>query len=184
MKCHAFLQIWHFHTVSCFSRLPGFSGVNCEISDETMTTIEPISVTVTTAVPPTTAVPCQDTDSCEGHYTCNGEQRVCRTGYTGEDCKTRNFTGLVGDDPQCPSIGSCKGNGDCFNKSCCCYPGFTTEFCATEVIECDSNPCQNGGFCKDHVNGYNCSCVSGKGFGRDLLTYWHAVCCGILRLTF
>ena len=31
----------------------------------------------------------------------------------------------------------------------------------TDIDECDSNPCQNGGTCKDQVNSYMCECVPG-----------------------
>ena len=27
--------------------------------------------------------------------------------------------------------------------------------------ECDADPCQNGGICNDHVNGYTCNCTDG-----------------------
>lgn len=30
-----------------------------------------------------------------------------------------------------------------------------------ELDECSSNPCQNGGACKDLVNGYSCECLPG-----------------------
>ena len=33
--------------------------------------------------------------------------------------------------------------------------------CETEVNECDSNPCSNGGTCVDHFDGYTCQCVTG-----------------------
>ena len=31
----------------------------------------------------------------------------------------------------------------------------------SDIDECQSNPCQNGGTCKDQVNGYSCSCNAG-----------------------
>ena len=31
----------------------------------------------------------------------------------------------------------------------------------TDINECNSSPCENGGFCLDQVNGYRCNCVSG-----------------------
>ena len=214
-----------FQKVTCFSWFPGFSEVHCEISNETMTTIEPItsvettSVTVTTAVPSTTAVPqtlpetvttqtlpetvttqtlpetvttqtlpetvttqtvsvsattetpaassttavpCQDTDSCEGHYTCNGEQRVCRTGYTGEDCKKRDID-ENSSDPQCPKGVQCKNGGTCFNNDCCCVAGYAGKYCETEIDECLSNPCQNGATCLDVLDRYICRCLPGNG---------------------
>ena len=32
---------------------------------------------------------------------------------------------------------------------------------SSDINECASNPCQNGGTCVDAVNGYSCSCVNG-----------------------
>ena len=31
----------------------------------------------------------------------------------------------------------------------------------TDINECLPNPCGNGGTCKDLINGYKCTCVSG-----------------------
>ena len=31
----------------------------------------------------------------------------------------------------------------------------------SDIDECDSNPCENGGTCEDIVNGYQCQCVDG-----------------------
>ncbi|KAJ8019252.1 Fibropellin-3 [Holothuria leucospilota] len=31
----------------------------------------------------------------------------------------------------------------------------------TDINECDSSPCQNGGICTDHLNYYTCRCLSG-----------------------
>ena len=31
----------------------------------------------------------------------------------------------------------------------------------TDIIECASNPCENGATCKDDVNAYMCSCMAG-----------------------
>ena len=38
--------------------------------------------------------------------------------------------------------------------------GYTGVNCATDVNECDSSPCQNGGNCTHGINSYNCSCPS------------------------
>lgn len=45
--------------------------------------------------------------------------------------------------------------------SCSCIPGYNGVNCQTDINECASNPCQNGGSCSDHVNRYSCSCVPG-----------------------
>ena len=34
-------------------------------------------------------------------------------------------------------------------------------FTLTDINECDSSPCENGGTCEDQVNGYMCHCQSG-----------------------
>ena len=34
-------------------------------------------------------------------------------------------------------------------------------FFVTDIDECSSNPCLNGGTCTDQVNGYVCSCQAG-----------------------
>ncbi|KAK2160092.1 hypothetical protein LSH36_140g00016 [Paralvinella palmiformis] len=31
----------------------------------------------------------------------------------------------------------------------------------SDIDECLSSPCQNGGTCTDEVNGYSCTCVAG-----------------------
>lgn len=33
--------------------------------------------------------------------------------------------------------------------------------CDAEIDECDSDPCQNGGLCNDHVGFYTCTCARG-----------------------
>ena len=37
----------------------------------------------------------------------------------------------------------------------------TTDDNVADVDECISSPCQNGGNCSDHLNGYTCHCVDG-----------------------
>ena len=31
----------------------------------------------------------------------------------------------------------------------------------SDINECESSPCQNGGACTDKVNGYECTCAAG-----------------------
>ena len=82
----------------------------------------------------------------------------------------------------------CKNGGTCTNTvdaySCTCKAGFTGIFCdtgrwfyvrcylylpitvysnITEIDECGSEPCKNGGRCSDGLNEYFCDC-SGTGF--------------------
>ncbi|XP_066266542.1 uncharacterized protein [Branchiostoma lanceolatum] len=44
---------------------------------------------------------------------------------------------------------------------CNCPSGFKGRFCETDINECGSNLCQNGGRCTDRVNGYSCVCQPG-----------------------
>lgn len=45
--------------------------------------------------------------------------------------------------------------------SCHCLPGFTGDKCQTDMNECLSEPCKNGGTCSDYVNSYTCKCQVG-----------------------
>lgn len=42
-----------------------------------------------------------------------------------------------------------------------CLAGFAGELCNFEYNECESNPCQNGGECIDHIGSYECRCTKG-----------------------
>ncbi|KAL3873052.1 hypothetical protein ACJMK2_036213 [Sinanodonta woodiana] len=44
---------------------------------------------------------------------------------------------------------------------CICAPGYTGRDCETQVDECASDPCQNGGICIDLIPGYSCQCPDG-----------------------
>jgi len=46
---------------------------------------------------------------------------------------------------------------------CKCSLGYTGRLCEQDINECESNPCQNGGQCKDLVGRYECDC-QGTGF--------------------
>ena len=48
-----------------------------------------------------------------------------------------------------------------YGYTCLCEPGYTDVNCETEIDECESSPCQNGGSCSDSINLYNCTCVAG-----------------------
>jgi Notch-like protein len=45
--------------------------------------------------------------------------------------------------------------------SCQCHPGFIGDKCQTDMNECLSEPCKNGGTCSDYVNSYTCTCPAG-----------------------
>ncbi|RVE65547.1 hypothetical protein OJAV_G00117580 [Oryzias javanicus] len=114
--------------------------------------------------------PCQHGATCvEGikGYTC-----MCWPGYEGQNCEV--------DMDECAEH-PCENDGECFERSdlshweldwkfsfaeaagyiCHCQPGFAGENCSINIDECESEPCQNGGFCQDKVNGYTCACPVG-----------------------
>lgn len=50
------------------------------------------------------------------------------------------------------------------NSTSCipCPVGYAGVDCVTDVNECASLPCRNGGTCRDRVNGFNCTCPAGR----------------------
>nr|XP_046246089.1 delta-like protein C isoform X2 [Scatophagus argus] len=126
----------------------------------------------------------------EEHGTCSSPgECVCRQGWQGERCDecTRHpgckhgtcqqpwqchckegWGGLYCnlDLNYCTNHKPCRNDASCTNTgegsyTCTCRPGFTGKDCEIETNECDSNPCMNGGSCKDLVNGYSCACPQG-----------------------
>ncbi|KAJ8028097.1 Fibropellin-1 [Holothuria leucospilota] len=120
---------------------PGYSGNNCEIDEDLC---EPN--------------PCLSGGTCVERadmYIC-----VCPSDKAGDFCE-RDLTPC--DKKPCvrgkcvPSPQTVDGNK--FNYTCdCSLTGFMGINCQFEVEECLSNPCSNGGICKDRVNGYICEC--------------------------
>ncbi|KAE8294867.1 Delta-like protein C [Larimichthys crocea] len=127
---------------------------------------------------------------CSEHGFCNSPgECVCRQGWQGEHCnECKRYPGCVHGTCQqpwqceceegwggllcsedlnyCTNHKPCKNGASCTNTgkgsyTCACQPGFTGKNCETETNECDSNPCTNGGSCKDLVNDYSCACPQG-----------------------
>lgn len=69
----------------------------------------------------------------------------------------------------CPHLRPCLNGGQCIDDcitgnpsfTCSCLAGFTGRRCQIDVDECASNPCQNGGTCKDGINSFTCQCPPG-----------------------
>ncbi|XP_076447761.1 uncharacterized protein LOC143284711 [Babylonia areolata] len=72
----------------------------------------------------------------------------CQNGYYGEGCQEHCGSGC--------RYGWC----DKTNGHCECKLGWTGEKC-DDIDECHSNPCRNGGTCRDGVNSYTCDCLPG-----------------------
>lgn len=45
--------------------------------------------------------------------------------------------------------------------TCDCDPGWSGAHCDINTNECESNPCANGGACRDMTSGYVCTCREG-----------------------
>ncbi len=83
---------------------------------------------------------------------------------------------------ECEPINPCLNSGRCidgFNSfSCICnlgkkmmiiilflnkifIIGFTGHYCETQIDQCQSNPCLNGGICRMLINSFKCDCPQG-----------------------
>ena len=107
---------------------------------------------------------CTYSDSCEGHYYCVNDTKVCMSGWTGDNCETRDIA-EGNRDTECPrgyQRQGCKNGGTCWDRTCCCLAGYEGNVCQVEILECASDPCGAGGTCKEGIDEYECICPEGK----------------------
>ncbi|XP_053718773.1 protein crumbs homolog 1 isoform X1 [Synchiropus splendidus] len=124
----------------------------------------------------------EEVDVCENHLcahggTClhgpEGYACLCPENYTGPLCNERVAelpwyipgknvrprlpVSVCGDNTR---NYTCFNGGNCTERelSCDCPPGFIGHRCEQEVDECVSNPCLNGGYCRNLINKYLCVC--------------------------
>ncbi|KAM4739821.1 protein crumbs homolog 1 isoform 2-T2 [Anableps anableps] len=130
-----------------------------------------------------TGVDCEEeVDVCENHLCANGATCLhgpekyaclCAENYTGPLCNERVEelpwyivvrkimpklpVSVCGDETR---NYTCFNGGNCTDRelSCDCPPGFIGHRCEQDVDECKSNPCLNGGYCRNLVNRFVCVC--------------------------
>ncbi len=75
---------------------------------------------------------------------------------------------VVYDTNECGTAnGGCVNGATCVDRAsnsvpiCLCQAGYTGLKCQTNINECASNPCRNGGICTDTVNSFVCICPAG-----------------------
>ncbi|XP_062412438.1 protein crumbs homolog 1 [Sardina pilchardus] len=132
-----------------------------------------------------------EVDVCQGHACVNGATCLhgvnkyaclCAENYTGSYCEERIEevpwyiavhnkkrpklpVSICGDELR---NYTCFNGGNCseLELSCDCRPGFTGHRCELELDECKSNPCLNGGYCRNLVNRFQCVCEMSFGGER------------------
>ncbi|XP_054876255.1 protein crumbs homolog 1 isoform X1 [Poeciliopsis prolifica] len=130
-----------------------------------------------------TGVHCEEqVDVCRNHLCANGATCLhgpdkyaclCAENYTGPLCServeelpwyivVRKITpklpvSVCGDEVR---NYTCFNGGNCTDRelSCDCPAGFVGHRCEQDVDECKSNPCLNGGYCRNLVNRFVCVC--------------------------
>uniref|UniRef100_A0AAR2LV45 Delta-like protein n=1 Tax=Pygocentrus nattereri TaxID=42514 RepID=A0AAR2LV45_PYGNA len=93
------------------------------------------------------------------HGTCvEPWQCLCDTNWGGQLCnKDLNYCGTY---QPCLKGGTCSNTGP-DKYQCSCADGYSGTNCERAERACLSNPCANGGSCKEISQGYECSCAAG-----------------------
>ena len=157
---------------------PGWTGLDCDVNIDDCASnpcqnnglcTDDVNGYSCICEPGFTGKSCQHTvdfcaeDPCKNGGTCTNEEDgfkcICRPGFSSSPtCDTEN--------DEC-STGPCDPSGtlecvDLDNRfECNCRDGYTGEFCETNVNDCESSPCRNGGECQDRVGDYECICPKG-----------------------
>ncbi|XP_021376096.1 protein jagged-1-like isoform X2 [Mizuhopecten yessoensis] len=98
---------------------------------------------------------CRPRNDWMGHYKCDGTSgaKICYQGWRGQTCNQRvNLCGPC-------QHGSCDRTASVYR--CVCDFGYKGTNCETEIDQCVSKPCRNGGQCSTFVTNYICLCPTG-----------------------
>ena len=103
--------------------------------------------------------PCMNNGTCTDLV--NGFRCTCPPGWTGPTCSF--------DVDECQlEAGVCMNGATCVNKiggfECLCPQGYFGQTCTRDRDDCLSNPCMNGGICRDHPGHGHYSCLCSAEF--------------------
>lgn len=172
---------------TCAPCRPGLWGVGCRPCNCNFTYCDPVSGCSSCISPNITGANCDqlksrcdEPASCPSNSVCErvqGSYGRCRCNhwYTEQldDCvpiDVCQFDVDVDNTLISLNVSRCKHGGACMNGTgevglgsykCLCLAGYTGTHCETDINECASSPCQNGGSCVDGVNSYTCICPEG-----------------------
>ncbi|XP_048472069.1 EGF-like repeat and discoidin I-like domain-containing protein 3 isoform X2 [Rhincodon typus] len=105
---------------------------------------------------------CKNGGTCLAGVSTDPYYCICVDGFTGKDCSEVE-QGPCHPNP-CQNGGLCElmsRRGDVFGEYVCkCPTGFQGIHCQTNVNDCSSQPCMNGGQCVDLDADFSCDCPS------------------------
>uniref|UniRef100_A0A1I8JB73 EGF-like domain-containing protein n=1 Tax=Macrostomum lignano TaxID=282301 RepID=A0A1I8JB73_9PLAT len=113
-----------------------------------------------------------DSLECVNGGICNSSEPVCSCPkpYSGDNCSvTDDYCSKLQPDMgnRCELFEACSIRKPCSNglllgtssgKNCSCFAGWTGASCATNVNDCQTGLCKNGGECIDGNSTYTCNC--------------------------
>lgn len=162
------------YTCAC---APGFTGDNCEETDVEDCDPNPCNggtcndsaagVTCSNCPAGYTGTTCStDIDECLQNPCLHGGNCANEPGTFSCDCSSTGYTGTTCQAyVECPQgTNPCQHAGKCFDLkgslTCdCSGTGYSGTTCQTDIDECATTPCENGGACTEGAPGtYACSC--------------------------
>ncbi|KAH3889329.1 hypothetical protein DPMN_013383 [Dreissena polymorpha] len=105
------------------------------------------------------------TYTCSAGFKLTGvSTRTCILGSGWSDLNPTCVAGKVGD--SCATVANlCVNliNASCTGGTCTCHLGYTqsNDYECTEINECGSAPCMNGGSCTNEIAKFTCTCATG-----------------------
>ncbi|XP_030640189.1 protein crumbs homolog 1 [Chanos chanos] len=132
----------------------GYTGTNCEVEVDTCHNHK--CVNGGTCLRGINQYSCLCAENFTGPY-CNNEIEEIPWYITVKDVVPKLPVSVCGDEHHSYT---CFNGGNCTETdlTCNCMPGFTGHRCEQDVDECKSNPCLNGGYCRNMVNKFHCVC--------------------------